>query len=274
MTLPSSPHPISTIEIVDSGAGRVSMTISGNGRPLVLFHSLLADRSSWDGVFHTLAEENQVIALNLPGFGDSDFVEGGLEAIADRLAAAINKLDLPEQPILMGNGYGGFIALQIAIRHPHLAHGLVLADCGAAFDEPGRAAFRGMSAAAGQGGLGAVAGVAMRRLFSPAYQAEHPDLIAERKARFMAVNPATFHAACAALASLDLRPQLSKVTIPVLVVVGAMDEATPPNMSRELTGGLPNARLVELAGCAHVPQLQEPESFIAAIAGFIGRQVK
>lgn len=273
MTLPSSPASTSTSKIVDAGAGRVNMTISGKGRPLVLFHSLLADRSSWDRVFGTLAEQNQVIALDLPGFGDSDFVEGGLEAVADRVAAAIEKLDLDEQPILLGNGYGGFVALQTAIRHPRLAHSLVLADCGAAFDEPGRAAFRGMSTAANRGGLGTIADVAMRRLFAPAYQAEHPELIAERKASFLKVNPSTFHAACAALASLDLRPQLDAVSIPVLVVVGEMDEATPPQMSRELTKALPDARLIELLGCAHVPQLQAPEMFVDAIADFIGRRV-
>lgn len=250
------------------------MTISGNGRPLMLFHSLLADRSSWDRVFITLAEQHQVIALDLPGFGDSDFVDGGLEAVADRIAAALEKLDLDEQPIFVGNGYGGFVALQTAIRHPKLAYRLVLADCGAAFDEPGRAAFRGMSAAAAQKGMAAIADVAMRRLFAPAYQAEHPELIAERKARFLAVDPQTFQTACAALAALDLRPDLGSVMIPVLVVVGEMDEATPPRMSHELAEALPDARLTELPGCAHVPQLQAPEMFVSSIAEFIGRSTR
>ena len=49
-----------------------------------------------------------------------------------------------------------------------------------------------------------------------------------------------------------------------------MDEATPAPMSIELAAGLPNARLVILPGLAHVPQLQAPEQFLAALAGFIG----
>ncbi len=261
-----------TAKIVDTGSGRVGMQVGGSGRPLVLFHSLLADRSSWDRVAGTLAEQHHVIALDLPGFGDSSFVTGGLEAVADRVAESIERLALAEQPILLGNGYGGFVALLTAIRHPQLAHSLVLADCGAAFNESGRAAFRGMSAAAEKGGLEAIADVAMRRLFAPEYQAKHPELIAERKERFVAVEPSTFHAACAALASLDLRPLLDRVTVPVLVVVGEMDEATPPPMSRELTASLPQARLVELPSCAHVPQLQSPKLFIDTIADFIGRR--
>jgi 3-oxoadipate enol-lactonase len=82
-------------------------------------------------------------------------------------------------------------------------------------------------------------------------------------------DPEVFRAACAALADLDLRPELGKVTVPVLVLVGEHDEATPPPMSRELAAGLPNARLKVIPGCAHVPQLQSPEIFLDAIGDFL-----
>jgi len=55
----------------------------------------------------------------------------------------------------------------------------------------------------------------------------------------------------------------------VLVLVGEQDEATPHPMSVELNAGLPNATLVVLPGLAHVPQLQAPEVFLAAIRNFI-----
>jgi 3-oxoadipate enol-lactonase len=76
-------------------------------------------------------------------------------------------------------------------------------------------------------------------------------------------------AACEALAELDLRPQLEQVRIPVLVLVGEHDEATPPPMSHELAAGLPNARLKIIPGCAHVPQLQSPQIFLETIGDFI-----
>lgn len=255
-----------TLEVSGS---RLSLQVSGQGAPLVLLHSLLADRSSFDRVLPALAATHTVYALDLPGFGESDPADGGLEAVADRVAAGIEALKLPSQPVLLGNGYGGFVALLVALRHPRLAQRLVLADCGACFSDPGRAAFRGMSAGAGKAGLAAVADVAMRRLFAPAYQAEHPDLIAQRKERFLTLDPRTFHAACTALAELDLRPQLRSLTLPTLVLVGEMDEATPPAMSHELAAGLPNARLHVLPGLAHVPQLQAPGPFMAAVSPFL-----
>jgi 3-oxoadipate enol-lactonase len=257
---------------VTVGAKRLSARIAGSGTPIVLFHSLLADQSSFDPIAQVLAQTHQVIVLSLPGFGDSDFVGSSLESIADHIAAGIAALGLKQPPILLGNGYGGFVALLTAIRHPGLASRLVLADCGAAFSEPGRAAFRGMSSAAREKGLDAIADVAMRRLLSPEFQQQNPALIEERKKRFLAVDPQTFHGACEALAALDLRPQLSAVTVPALILVGEQDEATPPPMSHELCAGLPNATLVVLAGCAHVPQLQAPGVFMATIRSFIDEE--
>jgi 3-oxoadipate enol-lactonase len=241
----------------------------GQGRPIVLLHSLLADRSSFEPLAALLARTHRVLMLDLPGFGDSHPVDGGLEAVADRTAEAIRALQLGEKPVVLGNGYGGFLALLMAIRHPQLAARLVLADCGAAFSEPGRQAFRNMSAAAAAKGLGAISEVAMRRLFSPAFQAGHPELIEQRRARFIAVYPDTFHAACAALATLDLREAARGLKLPVLVLVGEQDEATPPEMARELAALVPDARFLLLPGCAHVPQLQAPRQFLAAIEDFV-----
>ena len=194
---------------------QLSMRIGGTGAPIVLFHSLLADASSFDRITDALLATHQVILLHLPGFGGSTRVEGGLEAVADRVGAAIKALALPQPPIFLGNGYGGFVALTTAIRHPGIAAKLVLADCGAAFSEPGRAAFRGMSAGAAAKGLEGIADVAMRRLFSPEFQAKNAALTAERRARFIAVDPQTFHNACAALAELDVRDKLASVKVPV-----------------------------------------------------------
>lgn len=247
---------------------RLSARVGGSGAPIVLFHSLLADQSSFDRITDELAYTHQVFVLNLPGFGSSDFVGPDLPSIADHIASCLKAMGV-KNPILLGNGYGGFVALQLTIRHPDYPRRLVLADCGAAFSDTGRAAFRGMSATANDKGLSAIADVAMRRLFAPEFQQQNPDLTAQRKERFLAVDSKTFHGACDALASLDLRDDLQRVTCPVLVVVGEMDEATPPPMSHELNAGLPHSELVVLQGCAHVPQLQAPTQFMAAIQTFI-----
>ena len=254
--------------------GTVNAAEFGAGPPLILFHSLLSDRASFDRIVPDLAKSFRVIVPELPGFGRSAAVAGGLPEIADRMAAAVKEA-AGDDAIVLGNGYGGFVALQMAIRHPAIARRLVLADCGAAFSEPGQQAFRNMAAASQAKGLEAITDVAMRRLFAPEFQDANPEIMNDRRAAFLRTDPEVFRAACHSLAELDLRPDLAKVKVPVLVLVGSQDEATPPPMSEELSALLPDARLIVLDGCAHVPQLQSPAEFMAAIGDFLaGRSAR
>jgi 3-oxoadipate enol-lactonase len=249
--------------------GTVNAVQSGEGPPLFLFHSLLSDRASFDAIVPELAKSFRVIVPELPGFGRSPAVSGGLAVVADRMAEAVKDAARGEQAVVLGNGYGGFVALQMAIRHPGIAGKFVFADCGAVFPEPGREAFRNMAAVSKAKGLAAITDVAMRRLFAPEFQESHPELMADRRAAFLKTDPEVFRAACEALATLDLRPELANVKVPVLVLVGEHDEATPPSMSHELAGLLPQAHLEIISGCAHVPQLQSPRRFLDLIGAFL-----
>src|SRR5882762_2076597 len=121
--------------------GTVNAAQFGNGQPLFLLHSLLSDRASFDAIVPRLSQSFRVIVPELPGFGQSKAVTGGLAAVADRMAEAVREAASGAEAIVLGNGYGGFVALQMAIRHPDIATRLILADSGAAFSEPGRAAF-------------------------------------------------------------------------------------------------------------------------------------
>jgi 3-oxoadipate enol-lactonase len=249
--------------------GTVNAAVVGYGPPLFLFHSLLSDRSSFDAVAPELSQSFRVVIPELPGFGRSQAVTGGIAEIADRMAEVVKDASGDRDAIVLGNGYGGFVALQMAIRHPRIAARLILSDCGAAFSDAGRQAFRNMAAASHAKGLSAITDVAMLRLFAPDFQEANPELMHDRRAAFLKTDPEVFRAACAQLATLDLRPELSKVEVPVLVMVGEHDEATPPQMSHELAEGLPKARLKIIPGCAHVPQLQSPKLFLDTIADFL-----
>src|SRR5712692_1885977 len=249
--------------------GTVNAAQSGQGPALFLLHSLLSDRASFDTIVPKLSQSFRLIVPELPGFGRSQAVGGDLADIADRMAEFVKDAAGGDEVIVLGNGYGGLVALQMAIRHSDIAARLILADCGAAFSEPGREAFRNMAAASKAKGLSAITDVAMRRLFAPEFQEQHPDLMRDRREAFLSTDAEVFRAACTALAELDLRPQLGQVKVPVLVLVGEHDEATPPPMSHELAAGLPHAQLKIIPGCAHVPQLQSPEVFLEAIGDFL-----
>ncbi len=247
-------------------SGAVHAAVSGTGPDVWLFHSLLADAGSCAPLAAALAATHRVFLPDLPGFGGSEAAAHGLPAVADRMADAMRESG---PAAVVANGYGSFVALTLALRHPGVITRMVLAGTGATFTEPGRAAFRGMAAAAGSKGLAAIADTAMRRLFAPAFQDAHPDLMAERRARFLATDPALFIAACESLAALDIREAVRTLDLPVLVLTGEGDEATPPAMARELAGLLPHATFKELPGLAHVPQLQDTAAFMTAIEPFL-----
>ena len=71
-------------------SGTVNAAVSGEGPALFLFHSLLSDRASFDAIAPELARSYRVIVPELPGFGGSRAVNGGLAAVADRMAEAVS----------------------------------------------------------------------------------------------------------------------------------------------------------------------------------------
>lgn len=241
----------------------------GTGRPVVLLHSLLADAASWDALIPVLRPQARVIVVDLPGFAGLAPITGGLAPVAAAIADAIGTLDLPAPPLLVGNGYGSFLALRLALDQPSLVAGLVLIGCGAAFSEPGRAAFRGMREAATARGLAAIADTAMARLFEAAFREQHPGLMATRQAAFLQTNLETFTSACTALETLDISAEVVRIKQPCLLLAGSEDQATPAAMAQDLAARLPHARFEMLNGLAHVPQLQDPQRVGDAILQFM-----
>jgi 3-oxoadipate enol-lactonase len=248
---------------------RLDVLQMGKGRNLVLLHSLLSDRTAFDRIAPRLAAERRVWLVNLPGFGASSPAGLGLEDFADRIAEQLPKLGLSCDADLLGNGFGGFVAVALAIRHGRLFDRLVLVDTGAAIPAEGKGAFHAMAERVEAGGMEAVIPMALQRMFPDDFLAGHPEIAEERKASLRAARPEHFAAACRALARFDRRAELAMIRNPTLVVVGLRDTATPPSLSRELAAGIPGAALVELPACGHSPHIQDPEGFWHAAKPFL-----
>ena len=152
------------IEQLTAGHGTLTAVRTGQGRDLVLLHSLLADRHAFNSVLPQLAEKHRVTLINLPGF------HGSLPtplALLDAYVAAIEdgyqEFGIGSDSILIGNGFGGTLALAFALAHPERVAKLVLSDAAAAFPPEGRAAFAAMASKVAEAGLGAIAEIAAKR---------------------------------------------------------------------------------------------------------------
>ncbi len=259
------------VENITAGHGALTAARAGAGPDLVILHSLLADRHAFDPVLPALSAKFRVTLINLPGFHGS---QPPLLALMDTYVAAIedgfDEFGIGRDAVLLGNGFGGTIALAFGLAHPERISRLVLSDAAAAFPPEGREAFAVMAQKVADEGLASVAEIAARRVYSPAYLAANPDAVAERKRVLLELDPAGFLAACRVLQKCDLVPVLSHLRVPALVVCGEMDQATPPALNRQIADHAEGARYVELPGCGHCPPLEQPDAFLRAIGDFIG----
>ena len=191
----------------------------GNGPDLLLIHSLLTERSVFDLVLPQLAARYRVTRINLPGFGSSPpAVLHSVADHADHVARVMDELKLPKDTAVFGNGFGAFVALELAIRHGKRFGRLIVADTLAAFPEAARVPFRGMAERVSKDGMAAVLDTAIGRMFPESFSKRFPEVVAERKAALGKVDPRCFARACLALASMDLSEKTKDIKNPTLVL--------------------------------------------------------
>jgi pimeloyl-ACP methyl ester carboxylesterase len=257
-------------EQITTANGMLTAARAGSGRDIVILHSLLTDRTAFDPVLPALAQSHRVTLVNLPGFHGSEPVMALLDAYIARIEDGFEEFGIKRDSIVMGNGFGGTVALAFALAHPDRMSKLVLCDAAPGFPEAGKQAFTVMAEKVAAGGLGAIADIAANRVFHAAYLAQNPKAIEERRAVLMQIDPVAFRNACTVLVEADLVPQLHKCKLPTLVVCGELDQATPPALNKLIAEKVPNGKYVELPDCGHCPPLEAPQAFLQAIKDFVG----
>jgi 3-oxoadipate enol-lactonase len=259
------------MKTLTAGHGALTAVQTGQGRDLVILHSLLADRHAFDNVLPAMAARFRVTLFNLPGFqGSEPAISPLMDAYVARIEDGFQEWEIGSDAILLGNGFGGTVALAFALAHPEMIKKLVVSDAAAGFPDEGKKAFAVMAERVAQDGLGAVAEIAAKRVYSPAYLAANPGAIEERKKVLMGINPKAFQQACQILQETDLVPSLHRLEVPTLVVCGEFDQATPVALNKVVAEKVPGAKYVELKGCGHCPPLEQPKEFLAAIRDFVG----
>ncbi len=255
--------------LIDTRFGALDVEQEGMGRDLVLLHSLLADRTAFDLVRPALAGNHRLWLVNLPGYGKSAQRDASVEGYADQIADMMAVLGLPRQTDVLGNGLGGFIAVALAIRHGGKFDGLIVADSVAAFPEPGKEALRTLAREVREKGMAAGLDIAILRMFPPAFIEAFPEIVAERKKALLQMDPAVFSRLCIALTQVDYVPLLARIRNRALVMGGAQDGTTIPELVSKLAAGIAGARYVKIPDCGHCPQIEQPEAFLTLLNEFL-----
>lgn len=238
------------------------------GIPLVFINALGTDLRIWDGVVPHLVEQHQVVRFDKRGHGLSDSPPGpySIHDLACDVNGLLNHLNLTDI-ILVGTSVGGITALQTALDYPRRVRALVLSDTAARIGsaEYWDTRIRTLR----EKGMASLAESILERWFAPEFARQNP----ARYRGFLNMLARTpldgYIGTCAALRDADLRERLSEIHVPALVLCGALDMATTPELAQGLAERLPDARFQLIEQAAHTPSVEQPEAVAAAVQGFM-----
>ncbi len=248
-----------TVRLADS---TLSYVEAGQGQPLVLVHGFPLDHSMWRYQIAELSKTLRVIAVDLPGFGQSTAPNEPMSIIgfADRLAEFCDRLGMTEKFILGGLSMGGSISLQFALRHGHRLSHLILCDCRAAVDSPDTRKTRlELADRVLREGPEFVAQAMPGRLFSPESLERQPETVAAIQAVIRTTSRESVAGGSRALAEReDVVARLPEIAMPTLIVVGREDIISTVQEMRQMALSIPQAMLVEIPRAGHMAPLEAP----------------
>jgi 3-oxoadipate enol-lactonase len=236
---------------------------------VVLSGSLGTTLELWDAQAAVLSRTFRVLRYDQPGHGRSSLpaAPGDVGALARPLLELLDGLGL-DRVRFCGLSLGGAVGMQLASTARGRIERLVLACTSARFGPPEGWLERAATVRAN--GVEAVADLSLGRWFTARFRAEQPDVVARFRSMLLTTPAEGYAACCEAIARWDFRAELPRVDVPTLVIAGADDPATPAEHARELAAGIPGARLVVLAGAAHLANVEQPDSFTAAVIEHLG----
>ena len=241
---------------------------------LVLFlHGLGMTRTGWDLQLADLSDRWRCVAWDMPGYGASPLPSEPLtfDSLADAVAGLLDTLGAASAH-LVGLSFGGMHALHTARRHPDRVRSLTLVDTSPAFGLDGETTREGwiaarLSAIDAGATVADISPAVLSAISGPGFGGAH---LADAIDSMNRISEAGLRAAVHLLPDHDVRADLGTITAPTLVVVGELDEETPPSYSEALATALPEVRHHEvIAGVGHLTPLEAPATFNQILRSFL-----
>lgn len=236
--------------------------------PVVLIHSLGMDHAFWDAVTPALTEATSVLVYDCRGHGGSDKPPGPyrVEQFADDLAQLMDGIGW-RAAIVAGASMGGCIALAFAAACPARTAALGLIDTTAWYDAP--AAWEERAATAETKGLDALIGFQTTRWFTDGFRDRRKDVVDASVKVFLANTRQAYAETCRMLGACNLTAALPRLAMPVRIVVGEEDYATPVAMAQALNRAIAGSTLAVIAKARHLTPLECPERIAAELHALI-----
>jgi len=259
-----------------SDGSAIAFTLHGappTGAPrLALVHSLALDRRVWDGVAATIGSDVELLTYDCRGHGRSArrATRFTSELFARDLAELLDHVGW-ENAAIGGCSMGGCVAMAFAGLFPARVNGLGLIDTTAWYGPQAAEQFRRRAAAARANGMSGLVDFQVTRWFSDTFRRDHPELVSRATEIFLANDFDCYAESCALLGDADLRPYLQTFRMPVAIMVGEEDQATPTEMARQLHEAIPHSTLTVLPGARHLTPIECPDQISSQLLTLLRR---
>jgi 3-oxoadipate enol-lactonase len=241
---------------------------------LALIHSLALSGAMWSEVISQLAAAAEVLAYDCRGHGESERRPGpySLELFADDLAEIFDTCGWSSATVA-GCSMGGCVAQAFAAAYPQRVRGLALIDTTAWYGPTAPRDWKARGARPAAEGFPSMIEFQLSRWFSDDFRCAHPELAEQTKQTFLANTEECYQASCDMLGNADLRAALPGFRMPVSVVVGEEDYATPVAMAEYLHQSIANSTLTVIPGARHTTPVECPREIAAFLTDLLGKSV-
>ena len=240
--------------------------------PVIFLHGIGGGGRSFAPQIASFASAGyQPIALDLPGYGARTPVEAmSFEALAEDVEFTIAQSAL-EQPVLVGHSMGGMLVQTLLRRKPEGYAAAVLSCTSPAFGNPAgdfqkKFVADRIAPLDEDYTMATLAPEAADDIMGPNADPAGRTLFIEN---FAAVPAATYRAAINCLVTFDERANLPHIKVPVLCLAAEHDRNAPASVVEKMAGKIPGAYYFCLSGLGHMPNLEAPQAFDAAIFNFL-----
>jgi 3-oxoadipate enol-lactonase len=245
---------------------------SGVPVPVVFLQGIIGPARLWDPQVATFrAAGYDPVPLDLPGYGARPPVDHmTFDMLAEDVEQTVKERGL-DRPALIGHSFGGMIAQTCLRRQPHGYRAVVLSGTSPAFGNPS-GGFQKKFVADRLAPLDAgktmadMAPEAVAQLMAPGADPQNRALLIEEMGQ---VPPSTYRAAVTCLVDFNERANLGQIQVPALCIVGKLDRNAPASMMERMAGKIPGAKYVCLPDLGHMPNLEAPQAYNAAILDFL-----
>ncbi|HZS63433.1 MAG TPA: 3-oxoadipate enol-lactonase [Xanthobacteraceae bacterium] len=235
---------------------------------LVFSNSLATNLHMWDDQAAALKTSFRILRYDQRGHGGTEATDGryNFDLLVADVIGLFDALSI-KRAHFCGISMGGMTGLALAQRHPERLDKLVACDCGPASSPASAQQWEERIDIAERQGMEPLVEATARRWFPPEFIEANPAVF-RRACEMIRNTPVRGFIGCAgALANFDLRPGLSGIKAPTLLIVGSKD-ATIPGM-KAINAAIPGSKLVELAGAGHLSNMEKPQQFTAALQQFL-----